>query len=138
MLIDEQDVVLEAGVEMWFESQMYDDGVMMAVDVRVDAIEALEDVADGRREVFGEGHADAGGECGFVVDVGLHPGHEVLDVFGRRHLGGFWVAGRGVLPEVLESRGRCQSCVSLCRAVGSWFTRRWPSSRGRLGASRTR
>jgi hypothetical protein len=57
MLINEEDIVLEAGVEMWFEAQMDDDGVVVAVDVGVNAVEALEDLANGLAEVLGEGYA---------------------------------------------------------------------------------
>ena len=85
---------------------MHHDGVVVTVDVRVHAVESLEDLADGAGEGFGEGDADAGGEGGFVVDERLRPGQEVLDVFGRGHLGGFGEAGGGVLPEVFESGGR--------------------------------
>lgn len=54
MLIYEQNVVLEAGVEMWLETQVDNDRVVVAVDVRIDAIEALEDLADGLPKVLGE------------------------------------------------------------------------------------
>jgi len=82
------------------------DGVVMAVDVRVDAVESLEQLLDGTLEVFGKRSADAGGEDGFVVNKRLGPGHEMLDVFGGGHFGGFRVAGCGVLPEVFESGRR--------------------------------
>ena len=51
--------------------------------------------------MFGEGHTDAGREGGFVVNVRLYPGHQVLDVFGRRHLSGALVGFR-ILPEVFK------------------------------------
>jgi hypothetical protein len=105
MLIDEEDVVLEACIEMWLEAQLHDDGVVVAVDVGVDAVQAFEDLLDGCLEVFGEGDADAAGEDGFVVDVRLHPCHQVFDVCGRGHLCGFGVSRCGVLPEVFEFVG---------------------------------
>lgn len=74
----------------------------MAVDMCVDSEEALEDLCEARTEGFGKGHADAGGEDGFVVDGRLYPGHEVLDVDGSCHFGGPLVLGF-VLPEVLVS-----------------------------------
>jgi hypothetical protein len=44
---------------------------------------------------------DATGEHLLIVDIALYPSHEVLDVFGSRHLG--WpLEVLGVLPEVLE------------------------------------
>lgn len=54
---------------------------------------------------FGEGegvkHTDSAREHLLVVDVGLTPCHEVLDVLWRGHLG--WsLEVLGVLPEVLE------------------------------------
>lgn len=71
----------------------------MAVNVRIHAVHALKHVADGRAKGFGEGDAGAGGEDGFVVDLGLEPGHEVVDVVGSGHFGGLGV-GVVVLPEV--------------------------------------
>jgi hypothetical protein len=59
MLVDEQDVVLEARVEMWFEAELDDDRVVVAVYVRIDTVKALEHVADERGEGLGEGYADA-------------------------------------------------------------------------------
>jgi hypothetical protein len=94
--------VLKASVEMRLKAQMYDDWIVMAVDVCVHSVKALEELPEGGREVFREGNADAGGKGRFVVNVGLYPGHQVLDVFGRGHLGGALVR-LGVLPKVLES-----------------------------------
>lgn len=48
---------------------------------------------------------DSAREHGFVVNVALHPAHEVLNVFWRRHLGGPFVVFR-VLPEVFKSKNR--------------------------------
>lgn len=90
MLIDEKHVMLEARIEMRLEAQLNDDRVVVAVDVRIDAVQTLEHVSDQGGEGFGKGDADARGEHGFVVHVGLHPGHEVFDVLGRGHLGGLF------------------------------------------------
>lgn len=57
MLIDEQHVVLEAGVEMWFQSELEDDWVVMAVDVGVDSVQTLEHLADESWEGLGECYA---------------------------------------------------------------------------------
>ena len=46
MLIDEEDIVLEARVEMWLKAQLDYDGIVVAIDMRVDSVEALEDLAD--------------------------------------------------------------------------------------------
>lgn len=55
MLINEQDVVLEAGVEMWFETQMDNDRVVMAVDVGIDAIKPLKNLPYGLTKMLGKG-----------------------------------------------------------------------------------
>jgi hypothetical protein len=103
MLIYKENIVLEARIEVWLEPQMDHDVVVMTIDVGIDTVEALEKLANGGGEVLGEGDADAGGEGRFVVDVRLHPGHEMLDVFGGGHFGGFRVASGCVLPEIFES-----------------------------------
>jgi hypothetical protein len=46
----EEHVVLEAGVEVWFEAEVDDDGVVVAVDVGVDAVKALENLEEERSE----------------------------------------------------------------------------------------
>lgn len=102
MLVDEEDVLLEARVEVGLEAELADDGVVVAVDVGVDAVHALEDLAHGLGEGLGEGHADARGQHALVVDVALDPAHELLDVGRGGHLGRALV-GLVVLPEVLES-----------------------------------
>jgi hypothetical protein len=56
VLIDEQDVVLEAGIQMGLEPQMYDDGVVMAVDMGVDTVQTLEYLAQETRKCLGEGN----------------------------------------------------------------------------------
>jgi len=54
---------------------MHHNGVMVTVDVCVNAVEPFEELLDCGLEVFREGSADAAGEDGFVVDEGLGPGH---------------------------------------------------------------
>jgi hypothetical protein len=54
MLIDEQDIVLEAGIEMWLETQVDDDGIVVTVDVGVYSIQALENLPDCLIETLGE------------------------------------------------------------------------------------
>lgn len=106
MFVHEQNIVLEARIEMRLQSQVHDHRVVMTIDVRVYAIQALEDIADGLWEVLGKGHTNAAWEGGFVVNIGLYPRHEVLDILGRRHLGGLGKAGCGILPEIFESSAR--------------------------------
>lgn len=57
VLIDEQDILLEAGVEVRFKAQFPNDWVVVAVDVGVDSVHALEDLASQGRERFGEWYA---------------------------------------------------------------------------------
>ena len=54
MLIDEEDVVLEACVEVSFEAKFTNDRVVVAIDVSVDAIHALEYLSNHAREGFWE------------------------------------------------------------------------------------
>jgi len=57
MLIDEEDVVLEACVEVSLEAKFANDRVVVAVDVCVDSIHALEYLSDHAREGFWERNA---------------------------------------------------------------------------------
>lgn len=57
MLINEEDVLLEAGVQVGFQAELSDDWVMVAVDVRVDTVHALEDLAHKSWERLGEWNA---------------------------------------------------------------------------------
>jgi hypothetical protein len=50
VLVDEQDVLLKAGVEMGFKAELTNHRVVVAVNVRVDTIHALENLANQRRE----------------------------------------------------------------------------------------
>lgn len=56
VLVDEQDVLLEACVEMGLEAELADDGIVVAVNVCVDAVHALEDLADESGKRLGERH----------------------------------------------------------------------------------
>lgn len=57
VLVDEEHVLLEACVQVRLKTELPDDGVVVAVDVSVDAVHALEDLAHERREGLGEGDA---------------------------------------------------------------------------------
>jgi hypothetical protein len=103
VLIDEQHVLLKAGVEVWLQTQFPDDGVVVAVDVCIHPVHALEDLPHQRGERLGEGHADAGRQHRLVVDVALHPAHQLLDVGRGGHLGRSLVV-LVVLPEIFEPR----------------------------------
>ena len=73
----------------------------MAVDMCIDTVQALEHVADERREGLGERYANATWEHLLVIDVGLHPCHQVLDVFGCGHLGRPLIVF-AILPKIFE------------------------------------
>lgn len=46
--------MLETRVEVWLEAEVHDNGVVVAVDVGVDTVETLEDLADETGEGLGE------------------------------------------------------------------------------------
>jgi hypothetical protein len=46
VLIDEEDVMLEAGVEVCFEAKFADNWVVVAIDVGVNTVHSLENLAD--------------------------------------------------------------------------------------------
>ena len=73
-LLHKKTEMLEPRIQMRLQPQLHHHGIVMTVHVRVDAVEALEHCADGALEFRREGRADAGGEEGLVVDVGLAPG----------------------------------------------------------------
>ena len=45
MLVNEQNIVLEAGVEMGLETKVNYDWVVVAINVCIDTVETLEDLA---------------------------------------------------------------------------------------------
>lgn len=60
VLVDEQHVLLEARVQVRLQSQLADHGIVVAVDVGVDPVHALEDLADQLWEGLWERHACVG------------------------------------------------------------------------------
>jgi hypothetical protein len=128
MLINEQDVVLEAGVEMWLETQMNNDRVVMAIDVRINTVQTLEDLTDSLAKGLGkwnscrstrvslcldgdqfsvtkiaEWFTDTAWEGLFIVDIPLYPSHQVLNILRSGHLRGS-LEVLSILPEVFEPR----------------------------------
>ena len=57
MLINEENVLLEAGVEMRFKPELSNDWVVVAVNVSVDSVHALKDLAHKIGECLGERNA---------------------------------------------------------------------------------
>ena len=55
MLIHKQHVLLETCVQVRLKTKLTNHGVVVAVDMSVDTVHALEDLADQRRERLGEG-----------------------------------------------------------------------------------
>ena len=53
-LLDKEDIVFERGVHVWIETESDNDRVVVAVDVRIDAEETLDELADGALKVLGE------------------------------------------------------------------------------------
>lgn len=104
VLIDEQNIVLETGVQVRFETQVHNDLIVVTIDVRVDSVKPFEKLSYRAWEMLWEWDADTRWEGRFVVDVRLHPRHEVFDVFWSRHLCGLGIACCSVLPKVFESR----------------------------------
>lgn len=54
MLINKQDVVFEASIEMRFEPQLYNDWIMVTVDMSIYPVKALEKLANEGGKQFGK------------------------------------------------------------------------------------
>lgn len=54
VLIDEKNVMLEAGVEMGLQTELADDRVVVAVDVGINTVHSFEDLANHARECLRE------------------------------------------------------------------------------------
>ena len=61
MLINEENVVLEARVQMGLEPKLYNNRVMVTVDMGVHSVESFEDLTDQDWECFREGNTYASG-----------------------------------------------------------------------------
>jgi hypothetical protein len=96
--------VLEARVEMWFQSQLKHDRVVVAVDVGIHTVKPLEHLTDQSWESLWEWYTwstslvmvyvvvneseltDLARKLLLVINVGLTPHHQVLNVLRRGHL----------------------------------------------------
>lgn len=58
--------MLEAGVEMWFKTKVHHNRIMMAVDMGVNTVQALEDLTQKARKTFGEWDA-----CGNQIESAM-------------------------------------------------------------------
>jgi len=101
VLIDEKDIMLEAGIEVRFKTKLPDYWVVMAIDMGVHSVHSLENLPNHAGEGFRKLDANSTWEYSFIVNVALNPGHQMFNVRGSRHLCGTFVV-LSVLPEVLE------------------------------------
>lgn len=83
-LLDKENEVLEGGVEVGLLLQLHHRVKMLVVDVSVNPEQTLQDGFGHRHEVLGEGNADLGGKKCLIIQLILHPGHQVVDVLGCR------------------------------------------------------
>jgi len=100
VFVDEEDVVLETGVQVRLESQVYHYWVMVAVDMCVNTVEPLENLPQQTGECLRErdayiaarlahspasgfinSHTDSAWEHLLVINVSLDPSHKMFDVF---------------------------------------------------------
>ena len=102
MLVDEQYIVFEACVEVSLETKLAYNGIMVAVNVRVDTVHALEYLSDHAGEGFREWDTNSAWEHRLVVYVALNPSHQMLDVCRCGHFGGPLILF-SILPEILKS-----------------------------------
>jgi hypothetical protein len=102
VLVNEENVMFEASVEVSLKAKLTNDGIMVAIYVGVDTVHPLKYLSDHAGEGFWEWHADSAGEHSFVVNIALDPSHQVFDISWRWHFGWPFVILR-ILPEILES-----------------------------------
>lgn len=87
-LLDKEDEVFEGGVEVSLLLQLHHRVKMLMVDVSVNSEQALQDSLGHRHEVLRERHSYLGREKSLIVQLVLHPGHQIVNVFGSRALDG--------------------------------------------------
>lgn len=100
-LLYEQDVMLEARVQMCLEPQPSHDTVVVAVNMCVNAIQALEDGSDRGLEAARKRHAGLRGEDVGIAEVVARPCQKMRNVRRRWETGGLG-EGRGIVPQVFE------------------------------------
>lgn len=75
--------MLEGCVEMRFLAQSYDLGKVLVIDVGVNAKQSLEYCLGDGLKVLREGHTDLRRKERLVIELILHPRHQVVDVLWR-------------------------------------------------------
>ena len=96
--------MLKPRIQMRLQPQPPHDRIVMAVDMRVDTVQPLEQHAHRLLESFREGHAGLCGEEGGIGEVSGRPGEQERDVGWRGEACGFGVGG-WIVPEVFEFVG---------------------------------
>lgn len=99
-LLDKENEVLEGSVEVGLLLQLHHGVKMLVVDVSVHPEQTLQDGFGHRHEVLREGDSNLGGEKCLIIQLILHPGHQVVDVLGRRAFNGLLNIG-AVSPVIL-------------------------------------
>lgn len=72
--------MLEGGVEMRLLPQMHHLREVLVIDVRVHPEQSLQDGLCVAQEVLWEGHTDLGREQRLIVQLVLHPCHQIVNV----------------------------------------------------------
>jgi len=114
-LLDEVHEMLEGGVEMCLLPETHDLLKVLVVDVSVHPKQPLQDGLGDRQEVLGKRHADLARKQGLIIQLVLDPGHQVVDIFGRRALDGLLHAV-SVRPVVLVLGPRRHDRAAVFRA----------------------
>jgi len=74
---------------MCFFTQRHNLGEMGMVDMSIDTKQSLEDGFDNLLEILWKWYAYFGWEDCFIIQLVLHPRHEIINIFWCRHLNGF-------------------------------------------------
>lgn len=98
-LLDKENEMLEGGVEVSLLLQLHHRVKMLMVDVSINPEQALQDGFGHRHEVLGEGDSDLGGKERLIIQLILHPGHQVVYVLGRRAFD--WLFNVGPISPVI-------------------------------------
>lgn len=88
---------------------------VLVVDVRIHAEQTLQYGLGGGVKVLWKRHADLGGKQGLVVQLVLHPSHQIVNILGRAALDGL-LYGQTVGPVVLVFRTSRHDATGLLGA----------------------
>lgn len=81
-LLNKENEVLEGSVEVGLLLQLHHRVKMLVVDVSVNPEQTLQDGFGHRHEVLRKWDSDLGGKKCLIIQLILHPGHQVVNVFG--------------------------------------------------------